>query len=88
MKNVLTDKEQTTDPSINLDLRLTHTEWVLYWKSKYENLLRKVVAAQRLIEAQDDKLKSLMSEKKVSATKIVEASKPVKKKTKKKTKKR
>jgi hypothetical protein len=35
--------------SESLDLRLTKTEWIIYWKTKFEMLLQKVVQAEAII---------------------------------------
>jgi len=53
------EEPKVQDPSMELDLRLTKTEWVIYWKTKYGEALRKIVAAQNLLTNQQEQIKDL-----------------------------
>lgn len=47
---VAKDDDRIKDPTTDVDLRLTMTEWVLFWKTKYANAIRKTVAADTVMK--------------------------------------
>jgi hypothetical protein len=66
----MVDEERVTDPTIvEPDLRMTMREWVLYWKSKYEHVLMRVVEANKVIEElksqSEAKIREVMAQNKI-----------------------
>jgi hypothetical protein len=44
------------------DLRLTHQEWIFYWKSRFEASMQKVVLAQKFFEKVKEQTDSMFKE--------------------------
>jgi hypothetical protein len=73
MNNEKPEEPKVSDPTNDLDLRLTKTEWVIYWKTKYGESLKKIVAAQNLLNNQQEQIKDL--KKKLAEAKPAKAEK-------------
>ena len=49
----MTDKEKVPDPTFHYDLQLTRTEWTVYWKTKYEDSIKRIVEAKTIVDQQN-----------------------------------
>lgn len=54
------EDQRVQNPALEVDLRLTMREWVIYWKTKYEEALHKIVGGQKafkFLKEENEKLK-------------------------------
>ena len=50
--DVRSEEPRMADPSVDVepDLRLTAKEWIIYWRSRYESSVSKIVEAAHFID--------------------------------------
>lgn len=64
MREERLEDEKIVDPTAlpDVDLRMTRTEWTIYWKMKYETTLAKVVEAGKVIDGAKQVIDGLKKE--------------------------
>lgn len=59
------------DPTLVCDMRLSRTEWMIYWKTKYNNSLDRIVRADGVIKKLKQTVREIHAEyKKVEAENV------------------
>lgn len=74
MEGLREDEPRVCDPSVFMepDLRLTAREWVLYWRTRYESSVAKIVESSRFIEKLKNDNNELKKENKAYQEKLIQ----------------